>query len=126
MATAAVGGGGIGGEVGFHSRFGMASATLCMSGEGCVVALCIKVVAKSAVGPKARFRIDPALWIDVHRVRELEQNGPLLFVSGKRQQVRLAACGRERGMALGANFGVQVGSKGVLMAGHALIVPGAL
>jgi hypothetical protein len=83
-----------------------------------------EAMAESAIRPESRPRIDTRMRIDVLRVRELENDRPLVLVARVGQHV-FAAGGRKHGVAFDADFLLYVLVEIVLMAGRTLIVTGA-
>jgi len=125
VASTAIGGRGIGAQRRLHPGLRVALGALSVARESGKHSLRIELMAERAVCPKAGFRVDPPFGIDVARVGELEQNCALLFVSRKGEQC-VRARGREAGVALIADFLIQVRAKSVGVTRHTLIVAGAL
>lgn len=107
-----------------HSRFGMASGALDVSGKLGENSLLIELVTERAIGAEAGDWVDASLLIDVHGVGELKQDGARGFITRKREQIGRAV-GREILVALRAHHLVDI-VEVVGMAGHALVMPGAL
>jgi hypothetical protein len=103
----------------------MARGALGVAREGSKNSLRIELMAERAVCPEAGFRVDPPLGVNVAGVRKLEENRALLFVTREGEQ-RVRASGREAGVALIADFPIQVRAESVGVARHTLIVAGAL
>jgi len=125
MASTAIGSGGISAERGLHPGLRVALSALGMAREGGENSLRIEFMTEGAIRPKAGFGIDPALGIDVAGVGELEENRALLFVAREWEQ-RVRSSGWKAGVALVADFLIEVRAESIGVARHALIVAGTL
>jgi len=103
----------------------MAARTNLVIPEGGVVALSLKFMAKSAIGPKTSAGVHPRVRVYVFRMGKLKDDRPLVLETREWQQL-FSACGRENGVALHADFFFEILVEIILMAGGALIVPRAL
>ena len=125
MASPAIGSGGISAERGLHPGLRVALSALGMAREGGENSLRIEFMTEGAIRPKTRFGIDPSLGIDVAGVGELEENRALLFVAREWEQ-RVRSSGWKAGVALVADFLIEVRAESIGVARHALIVAGTL
>ena len=103
----------------------MAAGTNLVIPEGGVVAAPRKFVAESAIGPKTGAGVQPRVRVYVLRMGKLKDDRPLVLETWEWQQL-FSACGRKNGVALHADFFFKILVEIILMAGGALIVPGAL
>ena len=93
--------------------------------EGGVVAVPLKFMAERAIGPETGACVQPRVRVYVLRMGKLKDDRALVLEAREWQQL-FGACGRKDGVALDADFFLQVLVEVILVASGALIVPGAL
>ncbi len=125
MTALAIRGGRFVAEQRFRPCLGMAARTNLVIPEGGVVAVPLKFMAERAISPETSTRVQPRVRVDVLRMGKLEDDRALVLEAREWQQL-LGACRRKNGVALDADFLFQVLVEVILVAGGALIVPGAL
>ena len=82
-------------------------------------------MAGSAIGAETRTCVQPCVRVYVLRMGKLKNDRALVLEAREWQQL-FGACGRKNSVALDADFFFQVLVEVILVAGSALIVPGAL
>lgn len=85
----------------------------------------LEMMAKGAIRSESCPSVDPRMRIRMLRVRKLEHDRPLVFVTRVGQQI-LAVGRRKHRMALLADLLLHVLGEVILVAWRTLIVPGAL
>jgi len=103
----------------------MATGTNPVIPESGIRTIRLKMMAEGAIRPESRTRVDARMRVNMLRVRKLEHDWPLVFVTRVGQQL-LAAGRRKHGMALLADVLLQVLGKVIAVAWRTSIVPGAL